>query len=98
LICIWLIEVTAKSIIQKKGAEVKEIKILGTGCPKCNKLVEVSETAAGELGIDYELEKITDIKAIMSYGVMITPTLVVDGDVKVAGRVPDTEEIKKMLA
>ena len=77
---------------------MKEIKILGTGCPKCNKLAEIAENAAGELGIEYELEKITDIKAIMSYGVMITPALVVDGEVKAAGKVPDMEDIKKMLA
>ncbi len=71
----------------------KEIKILGTGCPKCIKLAELAEQAAIQLGIEYELEKITDINDIISYGVMLTPALVVDGDVKVAGSVPSIDEI-----
>lgn len=75
-----------------------KIQILGSGCPKCRKLAENSETAARELGIDYELEKVTDIKSIMGFGIMVTPVLVVDGEVKTAGKVPDVEEIKEMLA
>ncbi len=77
---------------------MKKIQILGTGCPKCRKLAENAETAAEELGIDFEMEKVTDIKAIMGFGVMITPALAVDGRVKAVGKVPDVEEIKKMLA
>jgi len=77
---------------------MKKIQILGPGCPKCKKLAEIAETAARELGIDYEMEKVTDINSIMVFGVMITPALVVDGHVKVSGKVPKVEEIKKMLA
>ena len=75
----------------------KEIKILGTGCPKCIKLAELTERAATELGLDYDLEKVTDINDIISYGVMLTPALVVDGDVKIAGSVPPIEQIIKYL-
>ena len=71
----------------------REIKILGTGCPKCIKLAELTEQAAIELGIEYELEKVTDINDIISNGVMLTPALVVDGDIKVAGSVPSIEQI-----
>lgn len=73
------------------------LKILGPGCMKCKKLAENTETAAKELGIDYELAKVSDINAIMGFGVMMTPALLVDGKVKVAGKVPDVEEIKKLL-
>lgn len=75
-----------------------EIKILGTGCMKCNKLTEATEATAKELGINYHLEKITDLEKILSYSVMSTPALVVDGVVKVTGRVPSHDELKKMLA
>ncbi|MFP4497442.1 MAG: thioredoxin family protein [Vulcanimicrobiota bacterium] len=77
---------------------MKTILILGTGCPKCKKLAESAEKAAKEIGIEYQIEKVTDINQIMSFGVMMTPALVVDGEVKVAGKVPATEELKKMLA
>lgn len=74
-----------------------KIKILGTGCPKCKKLAENAEAAAKDLGIEYEIEKITDISEIMKFGVMMTPALAVGGDVKVAGRIPSVEDIKTML-
>lgn len=77
---------------------MKEIKILGTGCPKCQKLAEVTESVAREMNIDYKLEKVTDINKIMDFGVMITPALVVDGEVKIAGKIPKTDDIKKMLS
>jgi small redox-active disulfide protein 2 len=77
---------------------MKEIKILGTGCPKCKKLAELAETAARELNIEYRLEKVTDINKIMEFGVMVTPALVVDGEVKTAGKIPKPDEIKKMLS
>jgi small redox-active disulfide protein 2 len=73
------------------------IQILGTGCPKCAKLAENAEAAAKALGIDYQLEKITDITRIMTFGVMLTPALVVDGTVKTVGKVPDVEAVKAML-
>lgn len=71
----------------------RTIKILGTGCPKCLKLAELAEQVAIQLGIEYELEKVTDINDIISYGVMLTPALVVDGTVKVAGSVPSIDQI-----
>jgi len=77
---------------------MKKLQILGTGCPKCKKLAENAEAAAKELALDYELVKVTDINEIMKFSVMITPALAVDGEVKVVGKVPDTEAIKDMLA
>jgi small redox-active disulfide protein 2 len=74
-----------------------KIQILGTGCAKCIKLYEATEQAAQALGLQYELEKITDLKRIMSFGVMTTPALVVDGQVKVSGKVPSVKELKTML-
>ncbi len=76
---------------------MKKIQILGTGCPKCKKLAENAEAAAKELGIEFEIEKVTDINEIMKFGVIMTPVLVVDGDVKVVGKVPSTDEINQML-
>lgn len=74
------------------------IQILGTGCPKCQKLEENARQAASELSLDVQVEKVKDLQKIMAFGVMITPALVVDGVVKVAGKVPGIEDIKKMLA
>ncbi|MBP9002875.1 MAG: TM0996/MTH895 family glutaredoxin-like protein [Candidatus Hydrogenedentes bacterium] len=74
-----------------------KIQILGTGCPKCQKLAETAKAAAEELGLTYELEKITDLNEIMKFGVMMTPGLAVDGQVKSVGKVPTVEEVKKML-
>jgi len=73
------------------------IQILGTGCPKCKALAANAEAAAKALGIEYTIEKVTDITEIMKFGVMMTPALVVDGQVKVAGKVPNADEIRKML-
>ena len=75
-----------------------KIQILGTGCPKCTKLAETAETVARQLGLEYEIEKVTDIHEIMMFGVMMTPALVVDGEVKVVGKVPAEDEMKKMFA
>jgi small redox-active disulfide protein 2 len=77
---------------------MKKIQILGTGCPKCRKLAELTEDAAQALGIDYELIKITDLNEIMEFGVMMTPALVVDGEVKVMGKMPKVEEIKNLIS
>ena len=74
------------------------IQILGTGCPKCQKLEENARQAASELNLDFHVEKVKDLQQIMTFGVMITPALVVDGIVKVAGKVPGVEELKKLLA
>jgi small redox-active disulfide protein 2 len=75
-----------------------KLQILGTGCAKCNALTMATEKAAQTLGVQYELEKVTDLNRIMSFGVMLTPALVVDGKVKVSGKVPSVEELKKLLA
>ncbi len=74
------------------------IKILGSGCKNCTKLHENAEAAVKELGLSVEFEKVTDFKDILSFGVMKTPGLVIDGDVKVSGRVPSKDEIKEILS
>lgn len=76
---------------------MKKLQILGSGCAKCNKLQDLSEQAAKELGVEYTIEKVKDLNKIMDFGVMITPALVVDGEVKIAGKVPSLDEIKKMI-
>ena len=77
---------------------MKKLQILGTGCAKCKKLAENAEAAAKALGIEYTIEKVTEISEIMKFGVMMTPALVVDGVVKVVGKAPDPDAIKTMLA
>lgn len=74
-----------------------KIQVLGTGCPKCTQLAENADTAARELGVEYELEKVTDINDIVSFGIMMTPGLMVDGEVKMSGKVASVEEIKEWL-
>ncbi len=75
-----------------------DIAVLGTGCPKCEKLAAETKQALAELGLDHPVRKVTEVADIMSYGVMLTPALVVDGQVKVVGKVPSVEEIKSFLA
>lgn len=74
-----------------------KIEILGMGCKKCSDLMENAKKAATELNLEAEFVKVEDIKKIMSYGVMTTPALVVDGVVKVSGKMPNVEEIKALL-
>lgn len=81
----------------EKSIDMK-IQILGTGCAKCNALTMATEKAAQSLGLQYELEKVTDLKQIMAFGVMTTPALAVDGQVKVSGKVPSVEQIKRLLS
>jgi small redox-active disulfide protein 2 len=76
---------------------MKKLQILGTGCAKCRMLTEHAEQAARELGLEYTLEKVTDINDIVAFGVVATPALVVDGEIKVAGRVPTAESLKALL-
>lgn len=76
----------------------KLIQVLGPGCMKCQKLAENARAAAAELGLQAQVEKITDINVMMNFGVMMTPALVVDGEVKAAGKVLSVEEIKQLLA
>lgn len=73
------------------------IEVLGSGCAKCNKTKELAEKAVKETGVDAEIIKVEDIDKILEYGVMITPALVIDGDVKVAGKVPSVDDIKKWI-
>lgn len=77
---------------------MKKLQILGTGCPKCQQLTEATRQAVDALGIPYQLEKVTKVDEIMKFGVMVTPALAVDGVVKVAGKVPGVEELKKLIA
>jgi len=77
---------------------MKKIQILGTGCAKCQKLAAVADKAAKALGLTYEIEKVTELERIMAFEVMFTPALVVDGVVKIAGKVPSLEDTKKLLA
>lgn len=73
-----------------------KIEILGTGCSKCKKTKETIEKVLKQNGVEAEVIKVEDIEAILNYGVMVTPAVVVDGEVKLAGRVPDEKRNKKM--
>jgi len=76
---------------------MKKIQILGTGCPKCKKLAENAEAAVEAMEGEYEIEKVTDINEIMKFGVMMTPALAVDGEIKAVGKVISVEEIKSLI-
>ena len=77
---------------------MKRVQVLGPGCPKCAKLAENAEAAAREAGLEVSVEKVTDINEIVSFGVMATPGLVIDGEVKAVGKVPSVDEIKALLS
>lgn len=77
---------------------MKKLIVLGPGCARCDQLLRFTSQAAEELGIEYHLEKLTDITKFADYGVMMTPGLVVDGELKIQGKVPSVEDIKAMLA
>src|SRR6185503_3501072 len=81
-----------------KEIAMKKLQILGTGCSKCKSLTEQVELAAKELGIEHRIEKVTDLQEIVSFGVMTTPALAVDGQIKVAGNIPSIEELKRLIA
>jgi small redox-active disulfide protein 2 len=74
-----------------------KIQILGSGCARCRALTAVVEQAAHDLGLEYEMEKITDVTRFADFGVMFTPALAVDGAVKVSGKVPSLDEARKLL-
>ena len=76
---------------------MKKIQVLGTGCQKCHQLEENARTAAAEVGGGCEVEKISDLKEIMKFGVMITPALALDGEIKATGKVLSVEEILQLL-
>jgi len=75
----------------------KLIQVLGPGCPKCAKLKANAEAAAKELGLDAQVEKVTDLNVMMGFGIMMTPALVVDGEVKSSGKVLSVDEVKRFL-
>jgi small redox-active disulfide protein 2 len=77
---------------------MKKLQILGSGCPNCQKLAAQTEAAAKAMGLEYELEKVTDMDAIMASGVMTIPALAVDGQVMVVGRIPSISDLQKLLA
>jgi len=77
---------------------MKKLQVLGPGCPKCVEMAKRTEEAAKAADGDFEVEKVSDLSKIMAFGVMMTPALVVDGEVKVVGQVPSVEEIKKIIA
>jgi small redox-active disulfide protein 2 len=77
---------------------MKKVQVLGTGCPKCKKLAENAEAAIKAAGVDAQVEKVTHINDIMAMGVMMTPALAIDGQVKVVGKVASPDEIKALLA
>jgi small redox-active disulfide protein 2 len=76
---------------------MRKLQVLGSGCARCSELAERTQAAARALALEYELEKVNDLKRILGFGVMRTPALVVDGAVKMSGRVPSIEELKGML-
>jgi small redox-active disulfide protein 2 len=77
---------------------MKRLQVLGTGCGKCAKLKEHADKALEESGLEGVVEKVEDINEITDFGVMMTPALAIDGEVKVVGKVASVEEIKKLLA
>lgn len=79
------------------GDQALKVQVMGTGCPKCNKLAELTEQVAKKQELDCTFEKITDLNAILAAGVMMTPALVVDGQVLVSGRIPAESELQNLL-
>ena len=76
---------------------MKQLKVLGPGCSRCEQLTQSAKAAAEDLGLEYELEKVTDLDRFIDYGLLMTPGLVVDGELKVQGQVPSIEELKNLL-
>lgn len=74
-----------------------EITVVGTGCAKCNKLEEITREAVNELNIEAEIKKMTNIKEIAQTGILLTPGLIINGKIKLAGKVPSKEEVKKII-
>jgi small redox-active disulfide protein 2 len=90
--------VTQECTSRTRRRAMKKLQVLGTGCPKCKKLAENAEAAAKALGVEYTLEKVTDVNEIMKFGVMMTPALAVDGEAKVVGKVPEPDAIRALLS
>jgi len=77
---------------------MKKIQVLGPGCPRCTQLAAAVDLAARQLGLEYEVEKVTDISEIVNLGVMMTPGLIVDGELKFQGKCPSVDELKTIIA
>lgn len=77
---------------------MKQLQILGTGCPNCQRLAAATQEAMQNLGLELELVKIEDLESIIAFGVLRTPALAVDGEVRVSGRVPSVREIEGIIA
>lgn len=77
---------------------MKKIQVLGPGCPRCTQLAAAADLAAKQLGLEYEIEKVTDISEIVNLGVMMTPGLIVDGELKFQGKCPSVDELKEIIA
>ena len=86
-----------RRLLKRERNHRMQIQVIGPGCSRCKTLAQLTEQAVKELGVSAEINKITDLKQIMALGVMMTPALAVDGKLKMAGRVPSLEEIKKLL-
>ena len=76
---------------------MKTVKVLGPGCPKCEDLYRLTEMVVRQMGLECDIEKVTDMREITSYGILMTPALVVDGEVKLSGKLPTADDLKKML-
>jgi small redox-active disulfide protein 2 len=74
-----------------------KIEVLGTGCSKCKKTKEVIEKILKQAGVEAEVVKVEDFETILNYGVMVTPAVVIDGEVKLAGKIPDEKDIRKWI-
>jgi small redox-active disulfide protein 2 len=74
------------------------LQVVGPGCTNCKTLAERTDVAAKELGLEYELEKVEDLTAIVSMGIVRTPALIIDGEIKLVGRVPSVSELREILS
>lgn len=83
--------------IKEKGVSFMKIQILGTGCPRCRQTEANAREAVKNLGIEADIEKVTDINQIINFGATATPALAVDGEVKFSGKIPSVEEIENVL-
>lgn len=81
----------------EKATRMTKLQVLGPGCPSCDRLADLAQQAAVELAIEFQFEKVTDMTDILSFGVPTTPALVVDGEVRICGRVPTLNELKSMI-
>jgi small redox-active disulfide protein 2 len=76
---------------------VKKLQVLGVDCDQCELLAQRTEAAAKQLGIAYQFERVRDIESLIEIGILMTPALIVDGEVQVLGNVPSVEQLKKLL-